>query len=147
MARILAKTGNMDNQPGGRCHQGVPGDGMRVFGDGWGRQFPSLFPGPIVAVRSFNTTNGGFGIVSIDGDFTRATRLPAFTDADYAGGLCRSTDVGKRYICGYSAAPQSECVTIADDLTAGRIPSSLRQRGRSPRLHRQHGATSRDCIG
>lgn len=75
--------------------------------------------GSIVAIRSFNTTNGGFGVVSIDGDFTRATRLPAFTADDYAGGFCRASDVGKRYICGYSTAPQSECAVIADDLSSG----------------------------
>ena len=88
--------------------------------------------GSIVAIRSFNTTNGGFGVVSIDGDFTRATKLPAFTAADYAGGLCRSTDVGKRYICGYSAAPQSECVTIADDLTAGAHTILIEATGTKP---------------
>jgi len=75
--------------------------------------------GSIVAIRSFNTTNGGFGVVSIDGDFTRATRLPAFTADDYAGGFCRASDVGKRYICGFSSAPQSECAVIADDLSFG----------------------------
>lgn len=75
--------------------------------------------GSIVAIRSFNTTNGGFGVVSIDGDFTRATRLPAFTADDYAGGFCRASDVGKRYICGFSTAPQSECAVIADDLSFG----------------------------
>lgn len=88
--------------------------------------------GQVVAVRSFNTTNGGFGIVSIDGDFTRATRLPAFTASDYAGGLCRSTDVGKRYVCGYSAAPQSECVTIADDLSSGTHTILIEATGTKP---------------
>lgn len=75
--------------------------------------------GPIVAIRAFNTSNGGFGIVAINGDFTRATRLPAFTAEDYAGGFCRETDIGKRYICGYSNYAQSESMVIADDLDSG----------------------------
>jgi hypothetical protein len=43
-------------------------------------------------------TNGGCAIVSVDGDWTKANRLPLFTDADFISGKCRETDVGKRYI-------------------------------------------------
>lgn len=53
--------------------------------------------------RGIATTNGGYAVVAIDGDYTAANRLPVFTQADADSSLCRSTDVGKRYICSYGA--------------------------------------------
>lgn len=43
-------------------------------------------------------TNGGFAIVGIDGDFTKANRLPSFTNDDFVAGRCRESDIGKKYI-------------------------------------------------
>ena len=43
-------------------------------------------------------TNGGFAIVGIDGDFTKANSLPSFTHDDFVAGRCRESDIGKKYI-------------------------------------------------
>lgn len=70
-------------------------------------------------VRQHWTTNGGYGIVSIDGSYTKANRLPKFTPADLGAGLCRASDVGKAYINSYSGAPYGDAVIIADGLDSG----------------------------
>ena len=75
--------------------------------------------GTVAAIRTYSTTNGGNAIVAIDGDYTRANKLPEFTAADYAASRCRDTDVGKRYISCYSVAGFNDCITLATDLTAG----------------------------
>lgn len=75
--------------------------------------------GTAVAVRFFLATNGGYAIVAIDGDYTRADHLPLFTADDYAAGLCRRDDIGKRYFSCYATSSYSECQCLADDLSAG----------------------------
>ena len=61
--------------------------------------------------------NGGYAIVAIDDDFTAANRLPLFTADDYTNGLCRSTDVGKRYINCYAPGVFPDYhLLLADDL-------------------------------
>ena len=70
--------------------------------------------------RGIATTNGGYAVVAIDGDFTKANRLPTFTQADADSGLCRSTDVGKRYICSYGQNGFPDLhVPLAEGLTDG----------------------------
>lgn len=70
--------------------------------------------------RGIATTNGGYAVVAIDGDFSAANRLPAFTQADADAGLCRSTDVGKRYILSYGVNTFGDHHTpIAEGLTDG----------------------------
>jgi hypothetical protein len=54
--------------------------------------------GHTAVLRTTVTTNGGFAVVAIDGDFTIANRLPTFTADDFTAGLCRSDDVGRRYV-------------------------------------------------
>jgi hypothetical protein len=75
--------------------------------------------GTAAAIRVFLTTVGGYGIVSIDGDWTRANKLPLFDAADYSAGRCRSTDVGKRYYTSHSGATSSDLICLAADLSAG----------------------------
>ena len=75
--------------------------------------------GTVAAIRYFLTSNGGYAVVSIDGDFTRANKLPVFTKANYDDGLCRAGDVGRRYYSSYAAAPTSEILCIATDLAPG----------------------------
>lgn len=58
--------------------------------------------GDAIVLQTACLTNGGYAVVSIDGDWTAANRLPTFTAADYAAGLCRASDVGKRYISTYA---------------------------------------------
>lgn len=70
--------------------------------------------------RGIATTNGGYAVVAIDGDYTAANRLPAFTQADYDASLCRSTDIGKRYICSYGQNGFPDLHTpLAEGLTDG----------------------------
>lgn len=74
--------------------------------------------GHTAVARLSKITNGGFSIVSIDGDYTKANRLPKFTNADLANGLCRTTDVGKCYVnSGASGANNPDChVPLFEDL-------------------------------
>lgn len=88
--------------------------------------------GTVVAIRAYMTSNGGNGIVAIDDDYTRATRLPAFTDADYAANRCRESDVGKRYISSFNLASWNDCLCIADDLTAGTHTITVEVTGKKP---------------
>ncbi len=88
--------------------------------------------GTVAAIRIYGTTNGGNGIVAIDGDYTRATRLPAFTAADYAADRCRESDVGKRYISTYFGASFNDCLCIADDLTSGAHTITVEVTGKKP---------------
>jgi len=88
--------------------------------------------GTVAAIRVYQTSNGGNGIVAIDGDYTRATRLPVFTDADYAANRCRESDVGKRYISGFNLASWNDCICIADDLTAGAHTITVEVTGKKP---------------
>lgn len=70
--------------------------------------------------RGIATTNGGYAVVAIDGDYTAANRLPIFTQADYDASLCRSTDIGKRYICSYGQNGFPDLhAPLAEDLTDG----------------------------
>ena len=70
--------------------------------------------------RGVAITNGGYAVVAIDGDYTAANRLPAFTQADADAGICRSTDVGKRYLCAYGVANFGDLHTpLAEGLTDG----------------------------
>jgi hypothetical protein len=58
--------------------------------------------GHTLIIRSMTTTNAGFATVSIDGDFTAATRLPAVTQTEVDAGWFLSGDIGKRYLETYS---------------------------------------------
>ena len=88
--------------------------------------------GQAVGIRWYATTNGGFGVVAIDGDYTRATRLPAFTAADQAAGLCRVEDIGRRYIGTYHNATSNDTAVIADDLAAGAHTITVQATGTKP---------------
>lgn len=60
----------------------------------------------------------GYVVVSIDGDWTAANRLPTFTAADLTAGLCRAADVGRRYINFYGSTTYADVhVPIADGLS------------------------------
>lgn len=63
-----------------------------------GDQISFSTAGHTLVLRTAAITNGGYGVVSIDGDFSAANRLPAFTQADFDAGLCRLADIGRRYI-------------------------------------------------
>ncbi len=88
--------------------------------------------GRAVGIRWYGTTNGGFGVVAIDGDYTRATRLPSFTDADLAAGLCRAEDVGRRYLSTYYGASWNDATVVADDLDAGTHTITVQATGTKP---------------
>lgn len=84
-----------------------------------GATLSTTVSGSVVGVLNTATTNGGYGVVAIDGDYTRANRLPSFTDNDYAAGLCRQSDIGKRYFSSYGPAQYDDHIVFADDLDAG----------------------------
>lgn len=74
--------------------------------------------GHSIVARTILLTNGGYCVVSIDGDFDAAKRLPAFTQEDATNGICRQVDVGRRYINSYqSAAVGDYHIPLATDLS------------------------------
>ena len=94
--------------PAGATSSGTPGDTITC-----------MVSGRTVGIGFYSTSNGGFGVVAIDGDYTRATRLPRFSNADFAAGRCRVQDVGRCYYDSYAASNRNASVVIADDLSPG----------------------------
>jgi len=88
--------------------------------------------GTAMAVRVFLAINGGYGVVAIDGDYSRADHLPEFTQEDYAAGRCRLSDIGKRYISCYATSSYSECQCLADDLPSGTHTVQIETTGTKP---------------
>jgi hypothetical protein len=85
-----------------------------------GDQIAFAVSGAYLVLRTVTISNGGYAIVSIDGDWTAANRCPAFTAADQAAGRCRAGDVGKRYVNTYTAATCGWFdIPLADDLVDG----------------------------
>lgn len=72
-----------------------------------------------ISLATYLSTNGGCAVVSIDGDYNKANRLPAFTAADLAAGKCRSEDVGRRYVQCYASGTVVDFIPLADGLTDG----------------------------
>lgn len=74
--------------------------------------------GHTLILRCMTTTNAGFATVSIDGDFTAATRLPAVTQTEVDAGWFTSGDIGKRYLETYSVLLyEDEHFVLAEGLT------------------------------
>jgi len=97
-----------------------------------GNTISGTVTGTAVAIRHFLTSNGGYGIVSIDGDWTKADKLPMFTSIDYDGGFCRLADVGKRYYTSYCSVPSSQIVCLSDNLTSGSHVITVEVTGTKP---------------
>lgn len=76
--------------------------------------------GDAIVLRSLLNTNLGYAVVAIDGDWTAANRLPAFSQADADAGLCRAADVGRRYFNGYAVGTCADYhAVLAEGLTDG----------------------------
>ena len=75
--------------------------------------------GSTVGAFVFCATNGGYAVVSIDGSYTAANLLPEFAATDYANGLCRAEDVGRRYVQCYAASGRTDGFAFADNLSTG----------------------------
>ncbi len=74
--------------------------------------------GHTLFIRCMTTTNAGFATVSIDGDFTAATRLPVVTQTEVDAGWFLSGDIGKRYLETYSVLTyEDEHFVLAEGLT------------------------------
>lgn len=86
--------------------------------------------GHTLILRAFVTTNGGFGTVAIDGDFTAANRLPAVTQTEVDAGYFASGDIGKRYIECYSAnVYEDEHFVLAEGLSDAAHTVQVRVQG------------------
>jgi len=75
--------------------------------------------GSVIGIQIFQSTNGGYAIVGIDGDYTAAELLPAFTNQDYVDGKCRLTDIGKRYFDCYSGLGWTTKLPITKNASSG----------------------------
>lgn len=104
------RTGD-DMQPDGAsvCYSTTAGDSITFVGSGH-----------TIVARGYTTTNGGYAVVAIDGDYTAANRLRTFSSGDYAAGRCRAGDVGKRYLLLSSNAAWNDVhIPIAEGLSDG----------------------------
>lgn len=72
-----------------------------------------------VSIATYLSTNGGCAVVSIDGDYTSANRLPLFTAADFGAGKCRAEDVGRRYVQCYASGTVVDFIPLASGLIDG----------------------------
>lgn len=96
-----------------------------IAGSFWGEYYWSTTPGDTISkvvtgsavhARLYHTSNGGYGIVSIDGSYDLPNRLPRFTAPDLAAGRCRAQDVGRPYVqC--KGTQWSDAYPLADNLT------------------------------
>ncbi len=75
--------------------------------------------GKTIGVQFLTTSNGGYGVVAIDGDYTRPNRLPKVTQAEIDAGRFRQADLGRAYYDCYADTVKNDAVVIADDLPAG----------------------------
>ncbi|HTE20505.1 MAG TPA: hypothetical protein VK689_19235, partial [Armatimonadota bacterium] len=73
--------------------------------------------GHTLILRAPVTPSGGFATVAIDGDYTRANRLPQVTSAEVAAGYFGADDLGKRYLNYYGVLIfTDEHLVLADGL-------------------------------
>jgi len=91
--------------------------GSYAFSVTGGDRISGTVKGSELFVRGFQLVNGGFGVVSIDGDYAAANRLPAFTPADYSAGRCRAADIGRRYMQFYASASYADAFCVATGLS------------------------------
>ena len=127
----LTKFGSWTNSPTGVATGAFQATGAS-YSQTAGDTISGAVTGTTAAIRYFLTSNGGYGVVAIDGDFTRANKLPAFTEADYAAGRCRLADIGRRYYSSYSSAPTSEILCLASDLSSGSHTLKVEVTGTKP---------------
>lgn len=104
-------------------------NGTSLRSNAAGDTMTATVTGHTLILRAFTTTNGGFGTVSIDGSFTAATRLPAFTQADVDAGYCASGDIGKRYCQFYSIVYEDEHFVLAEGLSDAAHTVQIRVQG------------------
>lgn len=127
----LTKSGSWTNSPTGVSTGAFQATGA-IYSQTAGDTCSGSVTGTAAGIRLFLTSNGGYAIVAIDGDYTRANKLPIFNKADYDAGRCRATDIGKRYYSSYSSAPTSDLICLANDLSAGTHTITVEATGTKP---------------
>lgn len=113
-----SKTGTWTTSPANVAAGALTASGATSSGTAGDTIFATV-TGRTVGVQFYATSNGGYGVVAIDGDYTRPNRLPKFTADDYAAGRCRQADVGRAYYDSWAPAPRNDSIVVADDLAAG----------------------------
>jgi hypothetical protein len=74
--------------------------------------------GHTLLLRTARAPDGGYGLVAIDGDFTKANRLPVVTQALIDAGKFAPHDLGKRYLDFYSFSYRyDEHIPLAEKLS------------------------------
>jgi hypothetical protein len=108
-----SKSGSWTNTTADYVHQSKMTQSSTV--DGY-VQFADVV-GASFVLRCPRMSSLGCAVVSIDGDFTAANRLPTFTAADETAGKCRAEDVGRRYIDFYAGTTVGDVhIPLADGL-------------------------------
>lgn len=100
--------------------------------------------GHTLVLRNYRTTNGGYAVVSIDGSWTAANRLPLLTADDIAAGIGRPGDVGKAWINCYANNVAADFHTVlADGLSDGAHTVIIEATGTKPAA----ASTARVYVG
>jgi hypothetical protein len=111
LAASCAKTGTWTS---------VTNAGAMVGAYAWsavaGSSIQAIVTGETIAVHQFMAANGGYAVVSVDGSYVFNSPLPVFTSTDLSNGICRSQDVGRRYLCSYLANSWSHAQVVAQGL-------------------------------
>lgn len=142
----LTKTGTWTVSPTGVSTGAFQATGA-AYSATAGESITGTVTGTAVAIRTYLNTVCGYGIVSIDGDWTRANKLPVFTQADFVADRCRESDVGKRYYsCGH-VAPSSDIICLADDLFAGPHVITVEVTGKKPAASTQARVYVEGIVG
>ena len=113
-----SKTGTWTTGPANIAAGALTSSGATSSGTS-GDTIAATVTGRTVGIQFYATSNGGYGVVAIDGDYTKPNRLPKFTADDYAAGRCRQADVGRAYYDSWAPAPRNDSLVVSDDLSAG----------------------------
>lgn len=113
-AASCTRTGTWSSSP-----QTATRSGTHYFSDTAGSKISATVTGSVLAIEQYQSTNGGYAVVTVDGSDAFASPLPVFTTDDYNNSLCRLSDVGKHYICGYLAWAWSSTQVLATGLSTG----------------------------
>lgn len=103
--------------------------------------------GSTLAAHVYQSSNGGYAVVSVDGSYSFNSPLPVFTSDDFANGLCRAQDVGRRYVCCHLPVAWSHTQVVAEDLSSGSHTLTLEVTGTKPAASSDYRVYVESLVG